>query len=100
MPNESTTPISPPSSSAPPSQSALQSLAGSLPATATALAALYWIGRPLGLELPGLVVHMVKTGAWQPVAACALAMGMVAAPVPTVALARSLLSRVLPGKKE
>jgi hypothetical protein len=101
MSNGITTPTPPPSSSAPPSLSWWQSLVASMPATALALSAIWVIGRPLGQALPGLVTLAVTTKVWQPAAACALALGLVAAPVPTLELARSVLSRLplLGGKK-
>lgn len=84
----------PPSSSSPPSPPWWQSAVASLPGTVTALAAILVVGRPLGQSLPGLITEMGRTGRWQPVAANLLALGLLVAPVPTLALARSLLSRL------
>jgi hypothetical protein len=92
--SDSNTPPSPPSSSSPPSPPWWQSAAASLPGTVTALAAIWVVGRPLGQALPALIAEMGRNGRWQPVAANLLALGLLVAPVPTLALARSLLSRL------
>ena len=95
MPTEEVTPQ--PSQSLQPSPSPSPSWAASLPAAITAGLAILVVGRPLGQALPELIREAARTRdrwAWIAVAADLLAMGLLVAPVPTVALARSLLSRL------
>lgn len=103
MSTEEVSQASPPSSSAPSPPSWWRSLVASLPATALALSAIWVIGRPLGQALPGLIREAAKTrewAAWAAVVADLVALGLLVAPVPTLALVRSLLGRVpLLGKR-
>lgn len=84
-----------PSQSAPSSLSPSRPWAESLPGALTAGLAIWVVGRPLGQALPGLIEDAGKTNRWWPVVADLLALGLLVAPVPTLALARSLLSRLI-----
>jgi len=75
-----------------------------LPGTITALSAIWVIGRPLGQALPGLILRASNApkgewGPWLAVVADSLALGLLVAPVPTLAVVRSLLSRVVARKE-
>lgn len=91
------TPLPSPSSQRSPSRS--PSLAASLPGAAAAVAAIWVIGRPLGQALPGLIheaaANWKEPGPWIALGLDLMAMGLLVAPVPTLALARSLLGRIL-----
>lgn len=102
MSNEVTPPASPPSPSAPSSPSVSRHWAGDLAAAAPATAAIIVVGRPLGQALPELIRLMGISLSWMtvaPVVANLLGLALLVAPVPTLALAKSVISRYLPAKK-
>jgi len=98
------TPAPQTSQSSPPSRSPSPSLAASLPGAAAAVAAILVIGRPLGQALPGLIreaaANWKEPGPWIALGMDLLGLGLLVAPVPTLALARSLLSRILTRNNE
>ena len=81
---------SPDSSSGPPSPSSLQRCRGCLAAQLPTIALILVVGIPIGRAVPALLSLAVR-GEWKPAAAALLALGMLAAPAPTLQLVRSLI---------
>lgn len=93
-------PTSPPSSSLPPSPSALPSWAESLISRAPAIAVVLVVGVPIGRLLPELLSVWRVTKDWQPLTAALAALGLIAAPAPTLELVKWTIGRLLPQRKE